>query len=88
MTKSLQLAIALGVLLAGGSVFYHYVVFLPDIRAKYEGCLRNARLNYEREWAAMCKALQKDKDCSLPRLDAEQVERRWNQLQDRCPRAS
>jgi hypothetical protein len=34
MNKFLQLAIALGVVLAGGGVFYHYIVFLPEGRAK------------------------------------------------------
>jgi hypothetical protein len=84
MNRFLQLAVALGVLLAGGGVFYHYIVFQPEVRAKYEECLRSARLNYERDWAELCKSLKKEKDCSLPRIASEQTDRRYNEQQDRC----
>ena len=85
MNKFLQFAIALCVLLAGGGVFYHYIVFLPEARAKYEECLRSARLNYERDWAGACEALKnEEKNCSLPRIASEQIDRRHNERQDRC----
>lgn len=33
MNKIVSVALALGILLAGGGVFYHYVIFLPSVQA-------------------------------------------------------
>lgn len=36
MNKIVSVALSLGILLAGGGVFYHYVIFLPAVQANKE----------------------------------------------------
>lgn len=70
--RLLRLALAVGVLLAGAGVFYHYVVYLPhvdeqkraDARARdeartegYSRCMQAAREQYDSDWADTCKSV-------------------------------
>ena len=89
MHKSTQLAIVIGVLLAGFGVFYHYVIYLPAIddarQRTYERCKAFARQQYEADWANMCNSIDKSKkDCQLPRLVADRVNKDYQDAAQRC----
>lgn len=80
MDKFVRLAVVLGALMAGGGIFYHYVIFLPGVEERkmeqqkeeatarqqqYEECVSSARANYDANWAAACKSHAQAESASL-----------------------
>lgn len=70
MDRTLRLALVAAALLAGGGVFYHFVIYLPrveeqrraDIREReenrksaYSECMDQARRAYDSNWAETCR---------------------------------
>jgi invasion protein IalB len=70
-----KFSIIVASLLAGFGVFYHYVIYLPDVDAQrkafYVKCQKGANENYKSAWAAACKAQAQGPNCSLPAVIAD-----------------
>lgn len=80
MDKFVRLAVVVGALMAGGGIFYHYVIFLPGIEERkvaqqsndatlrqlqYEDCISSARANYDANWASACKSYAQAESVNL-----------------------
>ena len=72
MDRTLRLALIVGALLAGGGVFYHYVIFLPHVEEQrradtrereerrkeaYSLCMAEAHSQYDASWTSECKSV-------------------------------
>ena len=73
MDKFIKFMIAIAVLLAGGGVFYHYVVFLPHVeRAKQEQLADENRVKQE-QLAEAKKGVESEKQASALRELSKQI---------------
>jgi len=65
LDKTLRLALIAGALMAGFGVFYHFVIFLPgkdrERQQSYAKCADHVREQYDKDWAAGCKALEESR---------------------------
>lgn len=88
MDKLVKISIIVASLLAGFGVFYHYVIYLPDVNAQhkayYAKCRTAANEHYNSNWAAECKALAKGPNCSLPLDLAERHNKMHERQQQQC----
>ena len=68
--KLVKISIVVASLLAGFGVFYHYVIYLPDVeqlridkehkvKSAYNACVVNAQKSYSAQWEGECKAIAK-----------------------------
>lgn len=59
--------------LAALTIFLIGIYYLRE--SQLDGCLENAAMNYQSDWAFQCKAGKQEANCSLSRIVAENIEK-------------